>query len=185
MIEVQEPLVIYTDKEKAIRRLKRRMLFIAPLFLLFFLGISCTELVRDPLLNIMRWVLLLELPVLYFMVTRKLKQQAKPIVTLSSLGITVHTLATQAGFIPWQEVAEARAYSLLYRFVGISLKKPRTLYSRVGLARSYLMQMNGLVAPLYRLIGIRVAPINIPQEYLPMTADELAARIEAYRNAHG
>lgn len=44
-----------------------------------------------------------------------------------------------------------------------------------------LLRLNDLVIPLYKLIRIRVAHINIPQEYLPLSADELLAQINAYR----
>lgn len=182
MLDVQEPLTIYSDTRKALHRLRLRCLCIGlPVVLLTFGMLSLSPFPAYGFLNMMRWILLAEIPVLYLLVSRKLKQQSKPIVTLSSQGMTIHTICTQMGFLRWDEIKDVYTYSLGYRFVGITLNDPKTVWARVGLKRSWLMQTNRFVAPLYRPFGIRVAPINIPQEYLPMSADELLAQINAYR----
>ena len=128
--------------------------------------------------------LLAEIPILYWVMSRKLTRQTKPIVSLSSQGITINTIGTHVGFLRWDEIKDVYTYNLGYRFVGITLNDPNAVYARIGLKRSWLLRSNALVAPLYKPFRARVAPINIPQEYLPMSADELLAQIQTYRAAY-
>jgi len=181
MLNVHEPLTIYTDISKALRKMRLRLLFLSPLMVVLFVMLSVLP-THDVFSSSLRWFILAEIPVLYFIMSRSLKKQSKPIVSLSSQGITINTLCTRVGFLRWDEIKDVRAYNLLYRFVGITLHDPGAVYNRIGLKRSYLMRANELVIPLYKLLRIPVAPINIPQEYLPMSADELMLQIEAYRN---
>lgn len=178
--DVTDPVIIYTDSKKAIRRMGIRVLCMSPFFLWMYVVLG-----QAPNPDaILRLIILLELPIIYLIMARRLSQQKKPIVSLSSQGITVNTVGTQVGFIPWDEVKEVYTYRLGYKYVGITLKNPKTLYRRIGLKRSWLLMMNRAVAPLYRPFGVRVAPISIPQEYLPMTADELAAQIQQYKDTY-
>lgn len=184
MLNVEGPVTIYTDTRKALRRLRLRVLCCAPVFLIMFAILSMQTDPLDSITNLLRWILLAELPVLYFLVSRKLTKQTKPIVSLSAHGITVNTICTQVGFLRWDEIQDVYTYNMCYRFVGITLTDPSTVYGRIGLKRSWLLRMNGLFAPLYKPFRIRVAPINIPQGYLPMSADELLARIKEYRTLY-
>ena len=185
MLNMQEPVTIYPATSKALRGARKRLLCIAlPVNLTLFVMLSMSPLPLDGFTNLLRWMLLAELPLLYFMMARKLAQQTKPIVSLSSQGITVNALWSRVGFLRWDEIKDVHAYSLGYRFVGITLNDPKTVYRRIGLKRSWILRMNGAVVPLYKLFRIRVAPINIPQEFLPMSADELTAQIQAYRDAY-
>ena len=84
----------------------------------------------------------------------------------------------------WDEIKDVYTYNLGYRLIGITLNDPKTVYRRLGLKRSWMLRANGLVAPLYKPFRVRVAPINIPQEYLPMSADELLVQIQTYRDAY-
>lgn len=182
MLNVEEPVTIYPDTRKALQRLRIRLLCLAlPIILITFAMLSLSPVPLDGFTNLLRWSLLAEIPILYFLVSRKLTRQTKPILSLSSQGITVNTLCSRVGFLRWEEIKDVHTYSLGYRFVGITLNDPKTVYRRIGLKRSWMLQMNSLVAPLYKPFRIRVAPINIPQEYLPMSADELLAQIQAYR----
>jgi hypothetical protein len=183
MLNVEGPVTIYTDTRKALRRLRIRCLCLAPVFLLMFVLFSTGPFTLGGA-NLLRWILLAEIPVLYFLVSRNLTKQTKPIVSFSSSGITVNTLGSQIGFLRWDEIKEIYTYNLMYRFVGIELKDPKTVYARLGLKGSWLLRLNDLVIPLYKLFRIRVAPINIPQEYLPMSADELLTQIEACRSTY-
>lgn len=184
MLNLQAPSLIYSDKPKALRRMRLRLLCIAlPIALLYFILSGLIHL-SGSFIPIMRWVLLAEIPILYFLVARALQKQTKPIVSLSSQGITVHTLCTQVGFLRWDEIKDVYTYNLGYRLIGITLNDPKTVYRRLGLKRSWMLRANGLVAPLYKPFRVRVAPINIPQEYLPMSADELLVQIQTYRDAY-
>lgn len=181
MLNVEGPVAIYTDTRKAVRALRLRCLCLAPVFLIMFAAFGMMPSHLNVFTNVMRWVLLAEIPILYPLVSRSLARQTAPILSFSSLGITVNTLCTQVGFLRWDEIKDVYAYTLFSRFVGITLNDPKTVYERIGLKRSWLLQLSGMVAPFYKPFRIRVAPINIPQEYLPMSADELLAQINAYR----
>jgi len=178
MLNVHEPLSIYMDKRKALRRIRPLFLWLSPIWVLIFI-MMCLTPPHDFLTVLSSLLFVAELPFSYFLYARSLKKQSKPIVSLSSQGITIDTLCTRIGFLRWDEITDVRANK---RTVGITLNDPKTVYNRIGLKRSYLMRMNGLAAPLSNLLRIPVAPINIPQEYLPMSADELMLQIEAYRN---
>ena len=184
MLNVEAPITIYTDSRKALRRLRLRMLCLTPVMLLLFGMLSVSSAPLDGFTNLLRWALLAELPFLYLIMSRKLSKQTKPIVSLSSQGITVNTVCSQVGFLRWDEIKDVYTYNMGYRFVGITLSDPKTVYTRIGLKRNWLLRSNALVAPLYKPFRIRVAPINIPQEYLPMSADELLAQIQAYRETY-
>ena len=174
---------LWSDNSLAvpIRTLRLRCLCVFPFCLVMFAMMSIDTNLLDAPGCLLRWALLAEVPILYFLISRKLTRQTEPILSVSSRGITVNTLGTRIGFLRWDEIKEIYSYRLGSRFVGITLNSPRTVYARIGLNRSLMLRMNDLVIPLYRLVRIRVAPINIPQGYLPMTGDELLAQIENYR----
>lgn len=129
---------------------------------------------------VLPWLIAVFYIVIYFTMVVALRRQNRPIITISPEGLTIHTVLTQFGLLRWDEIAEVRTYNLLYRFVGIVPRDPAALYRRIG-RRGLLLRLNSWCVPLYRLFGLFVAPINIPQEYLPVTADELAEWIRAAR----
>lgn len=196
--------VLYADTKKSVSGLNKRMLFIMlPLVLLSFLFVGAmghgltiprhgpSGQTVSPLrivlgsgmaafISWLPWFLLAECALLYVIMARAHKKQKKPIVVLSAEGITVDTTATHVGLIRWEEIAEVRSYTLIYRYVGIVPENTGALCRRLGGSRSWLLQINALCIPLYKMLGVFVAPINIPQVYLPVTVDELTARIHTY-----
>jgi len=199
--------VLYADTKKSVNGLNKRMLFIMlPVVLLSFLffgalghGLTIprhgasggpaapVHIALDPAMaafvSWVPWFLLAECALLYVVMARAHKKQTKPIVVLSPEGITVDTTATHIGLIRWEEIEEVRSYTLIYRYVGIIPRNTGALCRRLGGSRSWLLQLNAFCIPLYKLLGMFVAPINIPQVYLPITVDELTARIRAYQEA--
>lgn len=130
------------------------------------------------------WFLVAEFALLYWVQVRSFRKQAKPIVILSPEGIAVDTQGTHLGLIYWHEIEEIRAYTLVYRHVGIVPKNSEQLAKRLGQKQSWLFRLNASCVPLYKPFGIFVAPINIPQVYLPITVDELLAHIQIYQAAY-
>jgi len=121
---------------------------------------------------------------LTYLTTRNLQKQEKPIVTLSREGITVHTMMQHIGLIRWEEIAEIRAYKFIYPFVGIVPKDPKILYRRAGFGASLMVRMNdACIRWFYKPLRIFVAPINIPEEYIPMSVEALMARIAIYETS--
>lgn len=196
--------VLYADTKKSLSGLNKRMLFLLlPIVVLSFIfcGVFAHMFTPQPILpgqhnpppqvsstaahiSWFPWFLLAECAFLYVVMARSHRKQQKPIVVLNSEGITVDTTATHLGLIRWDEIEEVRSYTLIYRYVGIVPKNSSALCRRLGTGRSWMLQLNTFSIPLYKLLGIFVAPINIPQVYLPITVDELTARIRAYHEAY-
>ena len=202
--------VLYADKSKSLSGLNKRMLFIiVPLVSLAFLfarayshGFSIPvhaqappHLVRnvhvqfDPASTVLfswfPWFLLAEGAFFYVLMARSYLKQKKPIIILSAEGISVDTSGTHLGLIRWDEIEEVRSYTFIYRVVGIVPKNYRALYQRLGTRRSWLLNLNSMCISLYKPFGLFVAPINIPQVHLSITADELLAHIRAYQAVYG
>ena len=200
--------VLYADTKKSLNGLNKRMLFLLlPMVVLSFVfcGVFAhgftvprhgptgrpAAAIRVPFNPVMTvyftwfpWFLLAECGFLYVVMARSHRKQKEPIVVLSSEGIRVDTTATHIGLIRWEEIEEVRSYTLIYRYVGIVPKNTNALCRRLGAGRSWMLQLNAFCIPLYKLIGVFVAPINIPQVYLPITVDELTARIRTYQEAY-
>jgi hypothetical protein len=179
--ETPQPMELRLDLDKALARMNRRLYWVVPMLVALtvlegvFLGwrFACG----------LAAFLAVEFFLLGYTVRRRLRQQSGPAVTLGPEGISVNLLATRIGQLQWHEIADVRCYWLLYRFVGIVPVDSATVYQRIGMKRSFLMRMNQFLIPMYRLFGTFVAPINIPDEYLPLSADELAAQIQGWRQA--
>lgn len=185
-------LVILPDRRKMLRRVNLRAVFIllpvvVAIFALFaFLG-SLIAPPRPPALEaeitFIPWFIFGLYATIYVAGVAAVRRQRLPIVTLSPVGISVQTMLTPVGLIPWDQVAEIRPYTMLYRYVGIVPRDLDGLCRRLGGRGALLIRANSWVAPLYDVFGLFVAPINIPQEYLPITANELADRIRDFRAA--
>jgi len=183
MLNIDGPAIIYLDKRKAMRKLRLRILCLTPIVLAIF---AVTRLPPHPLplegiTLFLDWILLLELPVLYFLISRNFARQTRPILSVSSMGITIDMLANRVGYLPWEEIKDVYSYRIGERLIGITLKDPRKVYARLGLKRSFVLRMNALVAPLYKPFGIRVAPITFSAIYLPISVDELLEQIKLHR----
>lgn len=200
-----EDYVLYADTKKSLSGLNKRMLFfLLPLVVLSFVFCGAVAHILTPTPPVLPgqhnppprvspmaahfswfpWFLLAECVFLYAIQARSHWKQKVPIVVLNSEGITVDTTATHLGLIRWNEIEEVRSYTLIYRYVGIVPKDTSALCRRLGTGRSWMLQLNAFCIPLYKLLGIFVAPINIPQVYLPITVDELTARIRACHEAY-
>ena len=196
--------VLYADRRRMLRNLNTRMLLIClPLVLLAFAAVGVLSGAAPPppsgppsgrlpapldlhaTLGWLPWFLVAELVVLWLASVASHLRQVKPIVTLGPRGLAVDTMATHLGELSWDEVGEVRCYTMIYRYVGIVPRDTSALCRRLGPRRAWLLWMNAACIPLYRIFGIFLAPINIPQVYLPIRADELAATIRAYQVAYG
>ncbi|MGO8670896.1 MAG: hypothetical protein ACLQVD_05990 [Capsulimonadaceae bacterium] len=126
------------------------------------------------------WVVAVLYAILYAITVRYLRKQAEPIITLTPEGIVINSQMTKIGLLLWDEVVDIRTYTMIYRNLGIIPRDISNLCSRLGSKRGALLRMNASVIPLYRFFGIFVAPINIAQNHLPVTADEMLDRINRY-----
>lgn len=204
-----EEYVLFADRNKSVSGLNKRMLFfLLPLVLLSFAfshylasGFSVTthsktppyaaRQIQVPLssattghLTLFPWLLVGECALLYFVMVRSYRKQKKPIITLSARGIEVDTSGTHLGLIYWNEIEEIRSYTFIYRFVGIVPKNTNALCQRLGTRRAWMLQINAACLPLYKPFGLFIAPINIPQAHISLSADELLKHIQFYRAAY-
>lgn len=192
MTNVDDTLVIYMDKRKALHRLRLRTIFILfPMLLGQCAYFSYQDKAAraageyDPFYQIMIWIVAIEVAALIFFATRSHKRQTEPIVTLSPEGIETHSLWQHVGLLRWDEIEEIRAYTFLYRYVGITPRDMGAVCRRLGAGKAWMVWLNDWSIRLfYRPLRIYMAPINIPQEYLPITADELMEHICAYQAAY-
>lgn len=204
----EEDFVVYPDKRKALKALNKRMLFIMlPMILFVFVvfdglyygipalvarasGAPSPAVLRASVpatfsfMLWLPWLLVVEMAFLYPFMRRKISRQSKPIAVLSRDGIQVDTLGTHIGLIRWDEIAEIRPYKLFYRFIGIVPRDSALLAKRLPASSALLLRLNVWCIPLYKLFGRFVAPINIPEQYLPISGDEMLQRIRAYQTAY-
>lgn len=97
----------------------------------------------------------------------------RPALLLTPEGLMETASALGAGLVPWEDIEEIFAYTFSgQRFLGIRVRDPQALFSRVGPVKRLLMRINK------RMVN---ASINISQVALTMTVDELLELIHEYR----
>lgn len=189
MTNTTEAIVLHLDKRKIMQRLHMRMLLLGfPMILalfggfgLFYWSLPPTKPnLSDTIFFSLPWLVVLEFIVLYAIVTRATKKQTEPAVVISAQGITIHTLWQPVGLLRWEEIADIRVYNFVYRYVGIVPKDMNALCKRLGSRGTVLRLNDWCIRWFYKPLRIFIAPINIPQEYLPISADALMARIGAF-----
>lgn len=188
--EDTDAIIVRLNKPQVVRRLNARMALVGlptvtGLFALFAAlkraSLSTDLYAADALFFGLPWLVALEWIVLYAIVLRANTKQTKPVATISRDGITVHTIGQNIGLLRWNEIADIRAYNFVHRYVGIVPKNMDAVCRRIGGRRAFMLRLNQICLPLYKPFGIFVAPINIPQEYLPISADALMTRIAAFQ----
>ena len=173
-----ERVVIPFDSQLNMRRLRRRLLLVAPLLLLFCVLIAFIE----PVMAVCAALfLLIECIVIYAIMKQATLRQTQPAVVLSREGMKIHLIGHDIGLVRWDEIAEIRTYNLWpYRYVGIVPKDTPALCKRLGKKATLIRANDWCLRWLYRPLRVWCAPINIPQQNLPITADSLLARIAAF-----
>jgi hypothetical protein len=88
-----------------------------------------------------------------------------PAMIIDAEGITDQSSPVAVGLIRWNEIRELGISKLSDDlFLSVKLKDVDALFQRLPAWKAGLLRMNSNFAP---------APINIPQQYLSMTAEEL------------
>ena len=97
----------------------------------------------------------------------------KPAVIITDRGIVDNSSGLSAGLIPWEEIAGISFTSYQsQRFLGIELKDPERLLSRLPRWKRAVMRLNAR-------IGFSI--VNIPQVTIAMPLGELYDLIVSYR----
>ena len=175
-----ERVAIFANNQQNIARLRKRMRWMAvPVALYGVLALL------EPATFVAVWLFLIaECVVIYQLSKRVYSRQTLPVVTLTNAGIEVHTMGHDIGLIHWSEISDIRAYNLMYRYVGITLHDTASVCSRLSARQQMLIKMNAACIPLYRVFRKFVAPINLAQQNLPLSADALVAQINQFRATH-
>src|SRR6185503_5052164 len=94
----------------------------------------------------------------------------KPAVVISDEGIFDNASAVGAGMLRWEEIADVFAYDFMgQRMLGIIPVNEEVVVRRQSPLKRVMAKMNKGIAP---------APFNIPQTVLPISVDELLAKVE-------
>ena len=97
----------------------------------------------------------------------------RPSVIINAQGIYDNATLTGAGMIQWEEIAKIIHYQYMgQQFLGIIPADIQAVITRQPFLKRMVMR---------RSMGMVQAPFNIPQNILPMTAEELLARIRRFR----
>ncbi len=98
-----------------------------------------------------------------------------PAVIISREGIFDNASALGAGLIRWEEIKSVFIYAVMNNpFLGIVPVNIEPILARQSGIKRFFFRMNK---------GMTSAPFAIPQGGLPMTVEELLAKIELYRNS--
>jgi hypothetical protein len=197
----QENYTLFADRGKAIRSLNFSVLCInLPIIVMLYIAGSCLNWkVAIPYTVDHRYSYYADIPLpswypllllafsagSYLFTLQSINKQSKPIVALSTEGIIVDTTATHLPLIFWNEIKEVKSYTFIYRYVGIVPNDSKALFRRLGFRNTWLMQMNASCVWFYRAFGITFSEINIPQVYLPISADELTSKIRGFHDRFG
>lgn len=93
----------------------------------------------------------------------------RPILEVGPEGILDRASVLSAGFVPWEEVEDARVRRFLgYRYLGVRVRDPQALLARQGPAKRWLMGVN------QEIVG---TPVNVPLGALAVREDALIGEI--------
>ncbi len=116
--------------------------------------------------------LLFALPFVYFCY-RLLRHT--PSVVINREGIVDNASALGAGVIRWDEIKSIFIYKVMGKpIIGIVPVNVETILARQSGIKRFFFRMNK---------GMTTAPFGIPEAGLPLTAEELLAKIQLYRES--
>lgn len=167
--DFSQPFVIYNDRRQAISKLNKRMMFCVPLVLLNSLLLFSMNLHLMGILLI-GWTLLL-----YLWVVRTFNKNTAPLMQIDQRGITIHGLITHC-HMDWDNVKEVRPYTFVYKFIGID---PKSIWKlNASLPVKLFLMNNGMSRVFYRLMGIKLSVVNVPEQYSHFRAEDICEQIQ-------
>jgi hypothetical protein len=178
---LDQPLILYPARRRALDGLNQRFKFLILPYLFCCLGLQIHHLQewwRTPFL-------LLLFASVYVGMRRRHTQAVHPIAQMSSEGLGIHSLHMDM-FIPWSEIKEVRVYGCFIRMVGIVPKDATKTFAHGTVITQIKAWINAFLVPLYRLFGIFMAPLNILESELPLSAESVTEQINLrIGHAHG
>lgn len=172
VVEMEAPLVLYNNRQKAIGSLNKRMMFVIPVVALYCAFLSMAGLYA------MAGIFLVFFAVMYLAVVRRFNKAVTPLLEIDSSGITVHALLTHCR-LDWNNVEEALPYTFIYKFAGIN---PKSVWDvKASWPVKLFLLQNRICKTLYSFVGLKVCVINIPEQYSHLKAEEICEQIELRR----
>jgi hypothetical protein len=179
MIEdLDQPLVLYTNREGSLKALHARLLatnLLAPLLIFSYL-INHPE----------RWwmaVCFMSILAFSYIVQRRYYSGAVlPVIEMNSTGLVLRTLHYNIA-IPWNEIREVRAHRFIVWLIGIVPADTATTAARGTYLTQFVIWLNRSCIGFYRLFGVFVAPIELHASEFSISAEALAEQINL-RRAH-
>ncbi len=171
--DYSQPFLIYADRRQAIRKLNKRMLILLPFFLFYCFLVASAHMWIIAALLIAQYV------GMYLWVVRRFNKNVTPLIQLDATGITVHGLITHL-HMDWDNLQEVRAYSFAYKFIGMDAKNIWKL--KASLPMKLFLSYNKFIRFFYRLVGIKLHGINVPEQYAHFKAEEICEHIEKRRD---
>jgi hypothetical protein len=173
---LDQPLILYPARHRALAGLNQRFKFLILPYLFCCLVLQIHHLQewwRTPFLLVL-------FASVYVSLRRRQTQAVRPIAEMSSEGLGIHSLHMDM-FIPWSEIKEVRVYGCFIRMVGIVPKDARKTFAHGTVITQIKAWINAFLVPLYRLFGVFVAPLNILESELPLSAEEVTEQINLRR----
>lgn len=170
--DFSQPLVIYNDRRQAIAKLNKRMMFLVP-----FVGIYAL-MVASMHMYIVAAIMIAQVVLMYLWVVRTFNKNTSPLMQIDASGITIHGLVTHL-HMDWDNLKEVRPYTFVYKFIGMDAKSIWKLNASVP--QKVFLTYNSWVRVLYRLVGIKLHGINVPEQYSHFKAEDICEQIEKRR----
>ncbi len=170
--DLSQPLIIYNDRRQAISKLNKRMMFVAPLMGIYALLVASMHMYFLAAIVIAQGV------IMYLWVVRRFNKNTSPLMQIDASGIRVNALITNL-HMDWDNLKEVRPYTFVYKFVGMDAKNIWKLNASLG--QKMFLTYSSWVRVIYRLVGIKLHGINIPEQYSHFKAEDICEQIEKRR----
>ncbi|HEY9731539.1 MAG TPA: hypothetical protein V6C89_06485 [Drouetiella sp.] len=170
--DFSEPLIIYNDRRQAIQKLNRRMMFAAPLIGIYAVLLASLH------LYLIAVFIVAQLVFIYLWVVRRFNKNVTPLMQVDSSGVTIHGLLTHC-HIDWENLKEVRPYTFIYKFVGMDVHNIWKLQASVPM--KLFFYYNSIARTIYKVCGIKLHAINVPEQYSHFKAEDICEQIEERR----
>lgn len=176
--KLDEPLILYPARNRAIEGLHDRFRIILPVLLvlsIFFLFMHPAQ-----------WWMLFPISVMFaltYLHMRRLHLRAVlPIIAMKEEGVEIHSLHMDL-FIPWCELKEARPFKLalcepLLAIVPINFNKT---IAQLGPIQKLTRWTEAVCCYVFELFGISAVPLYILESELPLSVAEVAEQMNLRR----
>ena len=126
-------------------------------------------------------ILVAEVVILSIVLVRHIRPRKHPIVTLRPHGIEIHSQYVDIGLLPWSEIESIQKFKFNSWQVGIVPRDIDSLLQQLAPRQQKVMVSLIRFADRLKARGRFISPINIPELYMHITADQLIDHIRAFQ----